>query len=272
MGLFDKKYCDVCGDRIRFLGNRKLEDGNLCKECESKLSPWFSDRRKSTVREIKEQLAYREENKRKVADFATKRTLGEGNLLLIDEQNGQFLIRRNGAPLSDNPDVISFADVTGCETEVEHSKLEQKTKNEEGKMVSYDPPRFTYSYRFYLKIYVKNPWFDEMRFRVNRSNVEIETGIPIEAPADAALAGLLGLKPPEAAYVTEPDTDNCEAYQKYAAMSEEMRRAVLCLPEEVPEAPEPVTYTEKVACPFCTAVAVPDALGRCPYCGEKVVG
>ena len=37
MGLFDKKYCDVCGEKIRFLGNRKLEDGNLCKDCAEKL-------------------------------------------------------------------------------------------------------------------------------------------------------------------------------------------------------------------------------------------
>ena len=35
MGLFDKKYCDICG----LLGNRKLEDGNLCKDCAKQLSP-----------------------------------------------------------------------------------------------------------------------------------------------------------------------------------------------------------------------------------------
>ena len=33
MGLFDKKYCDICGEKIGLLGNRKLEDGNLCKDC-----------------------------------------------------------------------------------------------------------------------------------------------------------------------------------------------------------------------------------------------
>ena len=60
MGFFDKKYCDVCGEKIGLLGNRKLEDGNLCKECASKLSPFFSDRKSSTVEEIKQQLAYRE--------------------------------------------------------------------------------------------------------------------------------------------------------------------------------------------------------------------
>ena len=60
MGLFDKKYCDICGEKIGLLGNRKLENGNLCKNCAKKLSPWFSDRRNSTVEEIKAQLAYRE--------------------------------------------------------------------------------------------------------------------------------------------------------------------------------------------------------------------
>lgn len=29
-GIFDKKYCDICGEKIGLLGNRKLEDGNLC--------------------------------------------------------------------------------------------------------------------------------------------------------------------------------------------------------------------------------------------------
>ena len=33
MGLFDKKYCDICGNKIGLLGNKKLEDGNLCKDC-----------------------------------------------------------------------------------------------------------------------------------------------------------------------------------------------------------------------------------------------
>ena len=66
MGLFDKKNCDICGDKIGLLGNRKLDDGNLCKNCAAKLSPWFEERRHSTVEEIKRQLDYREENKNAV--------------------------------------------------------------------------------------------------------------------------------------------------------------------------------------------------------------
>ena len=53
MGLFDKKYCDICGEKIGLLGNRKLDDGNLCKECAKKLSPWFEERRHSTVKQIR---------------------------------------------------------------------------------------------------------------------------------------------------------------------------------------------------------------------------
>ena len=60
--LFEKKECDICGGEIGLLGNRKLEDGNLCKDCAKKLSYWFDDRRHSTVEEIRAQLAYREEN------------------------------------------------------------------------------------------------------------------------------------------------------------------------------------------------------------------
>ena len=76
--LFDKKECSVCGSEIGLLGNRKLEDGNLCKNCAAKLSPWFSDRRQSTVSEIKEQLNYREANRQKVSEFQTTRREHQG--------------------------------------------------------------------------------------------------------------------------------------------------------------------------------------------------
>ena len=52
-GLFDKKTCDICGGKIGIFGNRKVEDGNVCKDCAGKLSPWFSDRRRSTLEDIK---------------------------------------------------------------------------------------------------------------------------------------------------------------------------------------------------------------------------
>ena len=52
MGLFDvfkKKECCICGNEVGLIGNRKLEDGNMCSKCAKQLSPWFDDRRHSTM-------------------------------------------------------------------------------------------------------------------------------------------------------------------------------------------------------------------------------
>ena len=90
--LFEKKTCDLCGGEIGLLGNRKLEDGNMCKHCAKKLSPWFDERRHSTVAQINDQLAYREENKAKVAAFNVTRVIGEGCCVYLDEDAGNFLV------------------------------------------------------------------------------------------------------------------------------------------------------------------------------------
>ena len=62
MGLFDKKYCDICGEKIGLLGNRKLEDGNLCKSCAAKLSPFFSERRRSRISSVSSLTARKTRN------------------------------------------------------------------------------------------------------------------------------------------------------------------------------------------------------------------
>ena len=67
--MFEKKICGICGGEIGLLGNRKLEDGNMCKNCAAKLSPFFSDRRSSTLEQIREQLAYREDQHKRIFSF-----------------------------------------------------------------------------------------------------------------------------------------------------------------------------------------------------------
>ena len=114
MGLFDKKYCDICGEKIGLLGNRKLEDGNLCKDCAKKLSPWFSERRNSTVSEIKEQLAYREKNQERASQFRTTRSYGEDWKLLLDEEHRWFTVTRARDLAEANPDILDYTALTGC--------------------------------------------------------------------------------------------------------------------------------------------------------------
>ena len=133
--LFEKKECAICGGEIGLLGNRKLEDGNCCKNCAAKLSPWFNDRRQSTVEEIKEQLAYREANKEKVAAFHITRTLGEDTKVLLDEDAGLFMVTASRNLADANPDVLAFSDVTGCKLDIDERKprLSIETRKGNGK-------------------------------------------------------------------------------------------------------------------------------------------
>ena len=155
--LFDKKECSICGGEIGLLGNRKLEDGNMCKDCAAKLSPWFSDRRQSTVAEIQEQLSYREANQERVAAFRTTRTLGEHTKVLLDEDAGLFMVTAAKNLEEANPDVLSFSDVTGCKLDIDERKTEIEYRDNEGERHSFNPRRYAYSYDFYIVINVNNP-------------------------------------------------------------------------------------------------------------------
>ena len=201
--MFEKKYCAVCGNEIKILGNRKLEDGNLCKDCAEKLSPWFDERRHSTVEQIKAQLAYREENRPKALAFNTTRSYGRcPSKLLIDEGAGTFMITSASDFAKANPDVLDLTQITSCSLDTQEHKSELKQKNAEGKMVSYNPPRYEYSYDFYVKFTVNHPYIDDMRIRLNPSavktgqfsqknpNAGVTAGTRPKTAADAALSGL----------------------------------------------------------------------------------
>ena len=174
MGLFDKKTCDICGDKIGLLGNRKLEDGNMCKDCAKKLSPFFSDRRSSTVDEIKQQLAYREQNKQTLAGFSPMFTFGEDDKIYIDPMKQSFVVssRNPGSWSDENPDVIPISSVTGCNLRVDEDREELYTEGKDGQRVSYNPPRYKFTYDFYIDINVNNPYFDEITAKINDRDVE----------------------------------------------------------------------------------------------------
>jgi len=104
--LFDKKYCDICGEKIGLLGNRKLEDGNLCKTCAGKLSPFFTERRGSTVEEIRAQLAYRAENAEKLKSFCIGQTFGIDEKIHLDSERKHMIVTSSDDWTADNPDII----------------------------------------------------------------------------------------------------------------------------------------------------------------------
>ncbi len=226
MGLFDKKYCDICGEKIGLLGNRKLEDGNLCKDCAKKLSPWFSDRRRSTVADIKGQLAYREENRGKAAQFCITRSFGEGWKVLLDEERRWFTVTRARDLADANPDILDLDAITGCRMDIDESRTELTREGSDGKEVSYVPPRYEYSYDFYLVISVRHPYFDEMRFSLNASSVDYEPQqLPQRAPMSRAPASRT-MERSKAFSPARVDPEDCAEYRKYRQMGEEICQAL----------------------------------------------
>ena len=213
MGLFDKKYCDICGEKIGLLGNRKLEDGNLCKNCAKKLSPWFSDRRNSTVAEIKAQLDYREENRKKVAQFRVTKSFGEDKKVLIDETHLWITVTRGGDLAEENPDVIDFSALVDCTMDVSehHSEIKRDVVGKDGKRtsVSYNPPRYEFSYDFNIIIRVNTPYFNEMKFQLNRNEVRLISELPS--------AGIFG-----ASRGASIDPSYNVDYRRYMRMAEEL--------------------------------------------------
>ena len=170
MGLFDKKYCDICGEKIGLLGNRKLEDGNLCKDCAGKLSPFFSERRNSTVEDIKSQLAYRAENEKKLAGFVPSITIDGSKKVYIDPIGERFIVTGLSNWRSGNPDLIAFSQVLGVITDIKENKEEIYYEDSEGNEKSYAPPRYACDYEFNVTIRVDSPWFDEIELELSDGN------------------------------------------------------------------------------------------------------
>ncbi len=242
--LFEKENCAFCGKELGMFGKKKLEDGVMCGDCQKKLSPWFSDRRSSTIAEIREQLDYREANKAEVAKFRTTRTFGENMKILLDEDARKFMVTDERNLVAANPDVLDFSDVTGCSIDVDEDRREIMCDTENGE-VSYVPPRYEYSYDFDIVINVRNPYFDEIRFRLNSSSVDMEVRGNIT-----------------------PRPENNIQYREYKEMGEEIKKALTEVREQVrEEAAVAAAPKTAMTCPWCGATTIPDANGCCEYCG-----
>ena len=255
MGLFDKKYCDICGEKIGLLGNRKLEDGNCCKACARKLSPWFSERRHATVNEIRQQLAYRAENQEKAARFEIARELGQDWRVLFDDTHGWFTVTRAKNLAEENADILDYAQLTGCRVDVEENRRECTRTGKDGKQVRYDPPRYAYSYNFDLTVTVNTPYFQEMRFRVNPRPVTLET----EEPRGFSL-----LRSIDPSYNIE--------YRRYAQLADEICTAIDEARTRSAAAPAALDTRQDQSVPaawICPNCGAPNTGKFCEHCGAR---
>lgn len=251
MGLFSKKSCSVCGGEIGLLGNRKLEDGNLCKNCAAKLSPWFTDRRRSTVDEIKAQLEYREANKEAVKQFNTTRSIGDYTKLLFDEDAKKFMVSRGRKLEDENPDVLDFSMITDVKLDIEEDRDEAMTEDKDGKSISYNPPRYDYGYDFNIIIRLNHPYIDEISFQLNSSRVVV-TDHPVAA-------------------ARKPDPHQNVDYCEYEKMGNDIVAILSGGRQEVREAAAAASAPKvRRVCPGCGATTAGDANNCCEYCGTPL--
>jgi len=270
MGLFDrfkKQDCEICGKEVGMFGYKKLEDGEICKDCVKLLSPWFDDRRHSTVAQIKEQLAYREENKAALNAFRPTVAYGERYTLRAELVNGvpsRFVVERTDSYKEENADIVNFKDVTSFNIDVREFDKELKYRNSKGEEVSYHPPRYEYSYDFYAEIHVNHPYFDDMRFQLNRNTIRLET---IERRNNFG----------SSLFRSGFDPMMCPEYRQYRSEYDEMEELFragmqgMALQGFAPVA-QAVPAAAPVAAPAPAATPAPVIPKFCPNCGAPTDG
>lgn len=111
MGLFDKKFCDVCGEKVNTLTQQKLSDGYLCSDCKHKLGSFTSGWKQRSVQDVKKHLELREQNKQKYQQFSCSATAGgRDDAIQVDFNNRRFIFAIDNRDYrSGNPQVFEFS-------------------------------------------------------------------------------------------------------------------------------------------------------------------
>ncbi len=175
--IFEKKVCSICGNESGLLGNRKLEDGNLCKECTSKLSPWYEERRHATVENIKAHLMFREENRKALQKMNPIKSIGEYYKIHIGYEMtypSYFIVSKELDYVAENADIILITSLKDCRLDVSEHCTELTKLDENKQRVSYNPPRFEYRYDFNVVLGVDLPYCNEIKFKLNKHSVKVE--------------------------------------------------------------------------------------------------
>ena len=166
-------------------------------------------------------------------------------LILMDVQTEN---RENGL-------ILNYSQLAGSHLDIDEGRRELRRTDKDGKQVSYDPPRYEYSYNFDFTITVDTPYFDEMSFWLNPRPIILES----EAPSVFSL-------------VRSIDPSYNIEYRRYIQLADEMRAAVdqaRAVSHAAPTAnrvqniPTPAASVEWI-CPACGG----SNTGKfCEYCG-----
>ena len=234
-------------------------------------------------------------NSTRASQFRTTRSYGEDCKVLLDEEHRWFTVTRARDLADANPDILDYTALTGCRVDIDESRTEQKREGPDGKEVSYNPPRYEYSYDFEVIISVNNLYFDEMKFRLNNSSVYIEPQNTMQWPM-MGQQGMMDQRPmagrPQSGMTQRPmmgqmnsvgrmntmaagfDPESNREYRKYREMGGEIRAALLQVMETSRGGGAVQTATMQQEAPMQqqeTFAPAPAAAGpwTCPACGGQ---
>lgn len=170
-----KKNCAVCKDKASILTRIRLNDGFLCSDCAKKCSEHLDDYDEITAEEIKQHLIYRKRNKNSqmLNEFKATKTLGDYEILKIDEEHKTWLLDTGKRLKNENPDVFYLSQITDVVFERKKELLNQydeskKSKNSLIKFLNRKNRWPLYGYWFYVIIKVNHPCFSEINMRINK--------------------------------------------------------------------------------------------------------
>lgn len=170
-----KKNCAVCKDKASILTRIRLNDGFLCSDCAKKCSEHLDDYDEITAEEIKKHLVYRKRNKNSqmLNEFKATKTLGDYEILKIDEKHQTWLLDTGKRLKNENPDVFYLSQITDVVFERKKELLNQydeskKSKNSFIQFLNRKNRWPLYGYWFYVIIKVNHPCFSEINMRINK--------------------------------------------------------------------------------------------------------
>ena len=203
------EYCILCGAEASSFGSRSVAEGWLCGGCVEKMSPWFRCRQDTTSEQLRAHLDYREKNRAFVADFHPNARLWKNPALYLDDARQWFAV--SDAAIKDfpaeNPDILEYGQILQCDTEIEEHRTEIKRLAPGLGRISYRPKRYNYRFHIWLRILVRHPFFDEMRFCLNQRPLIV--------------------KAYDVAASTQGKIIKNQEYQTHVRMAKEMRNVIL---------------------------------------------
>ncbi len=269
MGLFSKKECSFCGAQSGLLSNKKLADGNICKDCRARLSPFYDLSGKDTVALIGAQLAYRERNLAELQYFQPSVAVGGDYKIFVDMNAGKFAVATERAMREGNPDLFDLSGLHSCS----FFARERIVKGDENESDRFD-------YEFYLRFSVEHPFLRSFSCRYSGVTVSSKNRIR-EEEVQKIYLGQKEIKTGVAAFFSGVDRRATEEYLNQYALAQDMidalNGAAASFRSGRGYAPGAPVYQQPVYQPPAAPVVqqpmpAAGAVNFCPNCGARVSG